>query len=92
MDVKVFIKSGAILSSIGVIMLVLISVVLLAYPIINDCHDHNCTLASSAPNPLNTLVKPNLLAISISVIAVGVALIRFGIWYEFRSKQNVKGN
>jgi hypothetical protein len=41
---------------------------------------------------LNTLVKPNLLAISISVIAVGVALIRFGIWYEFRSKQNVKGN
>ena len=73
-------------------MIVIISVVLLAYPIINDCHDHNCSLASSAPNPLNMLVKPHLLAISIGVIAVGVAIIRFGIWYQFRSRQNVNRN
>ena len=74
-------------------MLVIISIVLLAYPIINDCHDdHKCSLASSAPNPLNKFVKPHLLAISIGVIAVGVAIIRFGTWYQFRSRQNVSRN
>jgi hypothetical protein len=67
-------------------MLVIICFVLLAYPIINDCHDRKCTLVSSAPNPLNTLVKPHLLAISIGVIAVGVAIIRFGKWHQFRSR------
>ncbi len=83
---KIFIRSGAVLSSLGAILLVIISIVLLAYPIISDCHDGKCTLTSSAPNPLNALVKPNLVAISIGVIALGVAIIRFGTWYQLKSR------
>ena len=67
-------------------MLAIISIVVLTYPIINDCHDRKCTLASAAPNPLNALVKPDLVALSIGVVAVGVAIIRFGTWYRFRTR------
>ena len=91
MSVKLFIKSGAVISSLGAAMLAIISIVLLTYPIINDCHYRKCTLASAAPNPLNELVKPNILALSIGVVAVGVAIIRFGTWYQLRSRLKADG-
>ncbi|HKR57478.1 MAG TPA: hypothetical protein VJR67_01265 [Candidatus Nitrosopolaris sp.] len=93
MNLKLFIKSGAILSSIGAALLVIFAVILLSYPTAENCrNDHkNCTYSTSAPPPLNSLIKPSILAISLLVVASGVAIIRFGSWYQYRGKKVAGG-
>jgi hypothetical protein len=86
-----FIKFGAILSSVGAILLVTLAAILLVYPIVKNCHELKCTFTSSAPSPLNSFVKPAFLATSLVIIAAGVALIRFGSWYQYKSRKAENG-
>ncbi|HET7148358.1 MAG TPA: hypothetical protein VFI73_07655 [Candidatus Nitrosopolaris sp.] len=84
-------KFGAIISSVGAILLITLAAILLVYPIAKSCHERKCTFTSSAPTPLNSFVKPSFLATSLVIIAAGVALIRFGSWYQYKSKKAEKG-
>ncbi|HYT42049.1 MAG TPA: hypothetical protein VEP90_06865 [Methylomirabilota bacterium] len=86
-----FIKSGAILSSFGAILLVVLAAILLIYPVVKNCHERKCVFTSSAPRPLNSFVKPYFLATSLVMIAAGVALIRFGSWYQYKSRKEENG-
>lgn len=93
MNLTIFIKSGAILSSTGAALLVIFAAILVSYPTAENCHNYHkeCTYNTSAPPPLNSVIKPSVLAISLLVIASGVAIIRFGSWYQYRAKKVAGG-
>ena len=74
-------KSGAIVSSAGVALLVAFVAVLLAFPVNKVCvTEQECTYTSTAPNQLAGLVQPAFLAVSLMIIAAGVFMVRFGRW------------
>jgi hypothetical protein len=73
------IKSGAIISTIGVIMLILFGVILLVFPVIKTC-ERNCIFVSTAPQYLKQLINPLFLFISLMLISLGVFLIRIVKW------------
>ncbi|MGH9992502.1 MAG: hypothetical protein ACREAZ_07655 [Nitrososphaera sp.] len=79
-------KSGAIVSSAGVAMLVAFVAVLLAFPVNKECEKEGtgCTYSSTAPDSLSAIVQPGYLASSLSVIAAGVFMVRFGRWQASR--------
>jgi hypothetical protein len=84
-------RSGAVVSSVGAVLLVILAAILLVYPVVKNCHEQKCTFVTSAPNPLNSFAKPSWLAISLVIIATGVAVIRFGSWYQYRSRKAENG-
>lgn len=92
MNLTLLIKSGAILSTAGAALLVIFAAILGSYPTAENCRDDHkkCTYTTSAPPPLNSFIKPSVLVISLLVIASGVAIIRFGSWYQYKSK-NLSG-
>ncbi len=69
------IKSGAIISTIGVIMLIIFGMILLIFPVIKICEKH-CIFVSTAPKYLKQLINPLFLFISLILISLGVFLIR----------------
>ncbi len=73
------IKSGAIISTIGVIMLILFGAILLVFPVIKTC-ERNCIFVSTAPQFLKQLINPLFLFISLILISLGVFLIRVVKW------------
>ncbi|HXS61127.1 MAG TPA: hypothetical protein VN703_10000 [Candidatus Sulfopaludibacter sp.] len=73
------IKSGAIISTIGVIMLILFGAILLVFPVIKKC-ERNCIFVSTAPQLLKQLINPLFLFISLILISLGVFLIRVVKW------------
>jgi len=74
-------KSGAIVSSTGVALLIAFMVVLMAFPVNKECVDEEkCTYTSLAPQELATIVQPGYLAISLVIIAAGVFMVRFSRW------------
>lgn len=74
-------KSGAIVSSVGISLLVVFVAVLLAFPVDKDCRgDERCTYTSTAPEQLAAIVQPGYLAISLLIIAAGVFMVRFSRW------------
>ncbi len=79
-------KSGAVVSSAGVAMLVAFLAVLLAFPVSKECgaDGSDCAYFSTAPDTLSVIVQPGYLASSLSVIAAGVLMVRLGRWRESR--------
>jgi len=74
-------KSGAIVSSAGVALLVAFVVVLLAFPVDKECEGgERCTYTSTAPEQIVAIVQPGYLAVSLLIIAAGVFMVRFGRW------------
>jgi len=75
-------KSGAIVSSAGVALLVAFVVVLLAFPVIKECEggEERCSYTSTAPEQLAAIVQPGFLAITLLIIAAGVFMVRFSRW------------
>ena len=74
-------KSGAIVSSAGVALLIAFVVVLLAFPVIKECEGgEKCSYTSTAPEQLEAIVQPAYLAVSLMIIAAGVFMVRFGRW------------
>jgi hypothetical protein len=76
-------KSGAIVSSIGVALLVIFVVILLMFPVIKNCgEDQKCAYHSTAPGQLQLIVQPSFLAISLFTISAGVLILRLSRWLE----------
>ena len=81
MSLEAIAKSGAIVSSTGVALLIAFMVVLMAFPVNKECVDEEkCTYTSLAPQELATIVQPGYLAISLVIIAAGVFMVRFSRW------------
>lgn len=81
LSLEVLTKSGAIVSSAGVALLVAFVVVLLTFPVIKECEgEEKCSYTSTAPEQLAAIVQPGFLAASLMIIAAGVFMVRFGRW------------
>lgn len=86
MSLQIIVRSGAILSCIGTALLIMFIAILLAFPILKECQDidERCEFISKAPMPLRSLINPVFLFTALIIIALGVAIIRFGTWYQYR--------
>ena len=81
-------KSGAIVSTIGVALLVIFVVILLAFPVIKNCGgDQKCSYHSTAPGQLQLIVRPSFLAVSLFTISAGVLILRFSRWLESKKPE-----
>jgi len=78
------IKLGALISTAGVIMLILFGLILLLFPVTKICEE-NCNYLSSAPEFLRQLINPLFLFISLILISLGVFFIRIGNRQLYRS-------
>jgi ascorbate-specific PTS system EIIC-type component UlaA len=82
-------KSGAIVSSIGVTLMVIFVVILLAFPVIKNCStEERCSYHSMAPGGLQSIVQPGFLAISLITISAGVLILRLSRWLETKKLEN----
>ncbi len=84
------IKSGAIISTIGVIMLIIFGVILLSYPVLKLC-EKTCNFVSKAPPYINQIISPIFLFFSLMLISLGIFLIRIVKWKN-RSKNTQLGH
>ena len=82
-------KAGAILSTIGLVLLIAFIIVLLAFPIFKQCPKpyHKCQFYSTAPDSIRFVVKPTFLALTLLIIAIGVGTTRFAVWYQYRKEE-----
>ena len=82
-------KSGAIVSSAGVALMVVFVIVLLSFPVIKNCDESGrCSYRSTAPGELQSVVQPSFLAISLITISAGVVILRFSRWLESKKSEN----
>ena len=79
-------KAGAILSTIGLVLLIAFIIVLLAFPISKQCPKpyHKCQFYSTAPDSIRFVIKPTFLASTLIIIAIGVGTTRFAVWYQYK--------
>jgi hypothetical protein len=79
------IRAGAIFSLAGTVLLILLTSILLAYPIVKNCSiDGKCAYRSTAPTPLSYIIKPIFVAGALFIIATGIGLMRFAKWYKYK--------
>jgi hypothetical protein len=88
MSIESLAKSGGIVSSAGVALMVILMVALLAFPVIKNCDGgQKCSYRSTAPGGLQSVVQPGFLAISLMTISVGVLILRFSRWLESKKSE-----
>jgi hypothetical protein len=81
MNYEFIVKVGAVIASIGTILLVIFATVLLVFPITKSCDNGSkCIYISNAPYPLNLMIAPIVLVTILLIISVGIAMIRLGKW------------
>jgi hypothetical protein len=90
LSLQAVLKSGAVVSSIGTILLITFAVILFSFPVLKKCQGlgEKCEFFSTAPEPLNSLINPSFLVIALLTIAAGVSIIRFGTWYRYKKARN----
>ncbi|HET6590515.1 MAG TPA: hypothetical protein VFG45_10165 [Candidatus Nitrosocosmicus sp.] len=71
------IKLGAIISTVGVVMIISFGLTLLLFPVTKICDD-KCNYILGAPDLLKRIVNPLFLFVSLILISLGVFLIRIG--------------
>ncbi|MDR4489364.1 MAG: hypothetical protein AB7V56_01150 [Candidatus Nitrosocosmicus sp.] len=71
------IKLGAVISTVGVVMIISFGLTLLLFPVTKIC-DHRCDYILSAPDLLKRIINPLFLFVSLILISMGVFLIRIG--------------
>ena len=82
-------RSGAIVSSAGVALMVIFMITLLAFPVIKNCGGgEKCSYHSTAPGELQSIVQPGFLAMSLITISLGVLILRFSRWLESKKSEN----
>ena len=82
-------KSGAIVSSAGVALMVIFVTTLLAFPVLKNCvTEDKCSYHSTAPGALQSVVQPSFLAISLISISAGILMLRLGSWLESKKGDN----
>jgi hypothetical protein len=81
---EILIRSGGVVSTVGVALFIAFVTVLLVFPVVKSCdsRDTNCVYSSTAPEPFRSVIQPAYLAVSLIVIAGGVFMVRFGRWRE----------
>ena len=82
------------MSCIGTALLITFIVILIAFPVLKECQNlhERCEFISTAPEPLKSLINPIFLSTSLLIIASGVAIIRFGTWYQYKkTRDNMEG-
>src|SRR5437763_14783869 len=91
MNSQAIVRSGAIFSTIGVVLLGIFALVLLAYPVLKMCQTSNkeCGFSTSAPEPLKFVVTPLFLVVALLTIALGIIIFRVGAWYNYKRITNV---
>ena len=78
-------KSGAIISCAGTALLTVFVLILLLFPVIKECRsEQNCSFSSTAPEPFGLVIKPIFLAEALITIAIGIVMIRFSRWHQFK--------
>jgi hypothetical protein len=88
MSLEALAKSGAIVSSAGVVLMIVLMVALLAFPVIKNCEgDQKCSYRSTAPGELQSVVQPGFLAISLMTISGGVLIMRFSRRLESKKSE-----
>jgi hypothetical protein len=88
MSLEALAKSGAIVSSAGVVLMIVLMVALLAFPVIKNCEgDQRCSYRSTAPGELQSVVQPGFLAISLMTISGGVLIMRFSRRLESKKSE-----
>ncbi len=88
MSLEALARSGAVVSSAGVALMIVLMVVLLAFPVVKNCDGaQKCYYQSTAPTELQPVVQPGFLAISLMTISVGVLTLRFSIWLGSKKSQ-----
>ena len=88
MSLETLAKSGAIVSSAGVALMVVFVIALLAFPVIKNCSEsEKCSYHSTAPGQLQSIVQPSFLAISLITISAGVLILRFSRWLESKKSE-----
>jgi ascorbate-specific PTS system EIIC-type component UlaA len=81
LSLEVLTKSGAIVSSAGIALLIAFVVVLLVFPVNKKCEaGETCSYISTAPVQLAAIVHPVYLAVTLMIIAAGVFMVRVGRW------------
>jgi hypothetical protein len=89
MSLEAVAKSGAIVSSTGVALMVVFVIILLSFPVIKKCDESGkCSYRSTAPGELQSVVHPSFLAISLITISAGVVILRFSRWLESKKPEN----
>jgi hypothetical protein len=89
MSLETLARSGAIVSSTGVALMVLFVVTLLSFPVIKNCGEsEKCSYRSTAPGELQSVVQPGFLAISLITISAGVLILRFSRWLASKKSEN----
>jgi hypothetical protein len=85
MSLETLARSGAIMSSAGVALMV----ILLSFPVTKNCGEsEKCSYHSTAPGELQSVVQPSFLAISLITISAGVLILRFSRWLESKKSKN----
>ncbi len=79
------IKLGAVISTIGVSMLILFGFILLLFPVTKVC-EKTCDYIVDAPNLLIQVINPLFLFITLILISSGVFLIRIGNRQLYKNK------
>jgi hypothetical protein len=88
MNYEFIVKVGAVIASIGTILLVIFATVLLVFPITKSCNNGSrCIYISHAPYSLNLIIDPIVLVIILLIISGGIAMIRLGKLYFNREKE-----
>lgn len=89
MSLEALVRSGAIVSSAGVALMVVFVITLLLFPVIKNCDQtEKCSYRSTAPGELQSVVQPSFLAISLITISAGVVILRFSRWLESKKSEN----
>ncbi len=85
MNIKILIKLGGLVSSAGVIMLILFLITIMVFPVQKSCDIENkCRYFSTAYSPFKEIVNPIYFSISLSIIASGILMLRVGRKYEYK--------
>jgi hypothetical protein len=89
MSLEILARSGAIVSSAGVALMVVFVVALLSFPVIKSCDEsEKCSYRSTAPGELQSVVQPGFLAFSLITISAGVVILRFSRWLESKKPED----
>ena len=87
MNIQLLVKTGAIVSSFGTSLLIIFAIILLTFSVTKDCSNQindslDCDYISNAPKPIDLIIQPIFLVVSLIIISFGIFMIRFGRWRE----------
>jgi TRAP-type mannitol/chloroaromatic compound transport system permease small subunit len=86
-NVDIIVKLGSVVALIVAVILVIFVYALLAYPIEKKCSTttNKCEFFSKSPEVLRWLINAYVIVTSLLLIAGGVGIFRFALWYQYKN-------